>query len=122
MPRGRVLLALLHGDSTRASTVPRNALAEMILGTLRLCLDKTDISKKTVRNTMKAAEKTALLKDLQYTQDQLEGMDFSNDDSKSEYLRACFRRKHRHGMILTVDERVMVEWYLYARWLTEVLP
>jgi len=116
MPRGRVLLALLHGASAHAPTVPNDALVEMVLATLKQSLNITDIDKYVVRNTMGAAEAAALKADLQYTQDHFRGKVFGKTpgNRKKDYLRRWFRAKHQQGMRLTRAEQAEVGSHLKA--------
>jgi len=95
-----VLLALLHGASAHAPTVPNDALVEMVLATLKQSLNITDIEKYVVRNTMGAAELAALKADLQFTR--------TPGNCKKDYLRRCFKAKHQQGMGLTRAEQAEV--------------
>jgi len=111
MPRGRVLLALLHGASAHAPTVPNDALVEMVLATLKQSLNITGIKKKTVCNTMGKAEDTALIASLGWTKER--------PDMPPEYvctrdfLRWAFKVMHPQGMRLTRAEQAEVDSYLW---------
>jgi len=114
MPRGRVLLALLHGESAHAPTVPNDALVEMILGGLEQHLNITDIRKKTVCNTMGKAEDTALIDALGFDRQDMDALDWTKI-CKRHWLRWCYKLRRPRDMDLTWEEQSLLRNFLLAR-------
>jgi len=103
-------LALLHGASAHAPTVPNDALVEMILARLKQSLNVTDIRKKIVCNTMGKAEDTALIAALGWTRDIADMLpDYM---CTRHFLRWAFKVMHPQGIGLTRAEQAEVDSYL----------